>query len=68
MGTPSSAQVRVLLTDLELPAEKAALLEHAVRQRVEPQLIDALQSLPEKTYESVNEVLDELLRVQGQRA
>lgn len=63
MGTASSAQLKVLLVGIELPAEKPALLEYAVRKRAEPQFIDALQSLPERTYASVDEVVEELLRV-----
>jgi Protein of unknown function (DUF2795) len=62
MGTASSAQLKVLLVGVELPAEKPALLEYAVRQRAEPQLIDALQSLPAREYASVDEVVEELLR------
>jgi hypothetical protein len=63
VGTASSAQLKVLLVGIELPAEKPALLEYAVRKRAEPQFIDALQSLPERTYASVDEVVEELLRV-----
>ena len=62
MGTASSAQLKVLLVGVELPAEKTALLEYAVRQRAEPQLIDALQSLPAREYASVDEVVEELSR------
>ncbi|MDX6441474.1 MAG: hypothetical protein QOE43_1203 [Gaiellaceae bacterium] len=62
MGTASSAQLKVLLVGVELPAEKPALLEYAVRQRAEPQLIDALRSLPARAYASVDEVVEELLR------
>ena len=62
MGTASSAQLKVLLVGIDLPAEKPALLEYAVQQRAEPQVIDALQSLPEREYASVDEVVEELLR------
>jgi hypothetical protein len=62
MGTASSAQLKVLLVGVELPAEKPALLEYAVRKRAEPHLIDALQSLPSREYASVDEVVEELLR------
>jgi hypothetical protein len=51
-----------LLVGIELPAEKPALLEYAVRQRAEPHLIDALQSLPQREYASVDEVVEELQR------
>ena len=67
MGTASSAQLKVLLSGVELPAEKPALLEYAVRQRAEPQLIDALQSLPSREYESLDEVAEAFVRVQPAR-
>jgi hypothetical protein len=62
MGIVSSAQLKVLLVGLELPAEKPALLEYAVQQRADPQLIDALRSLPPREYASVDEVAEALLR------
>ena len=62
MGTASSAQLKVLLAGIDLPAEKPALLEYAVRQRAEPLFIDALQALPEREYASLDEVVEELLR------
>jgi Protein of unknown function (DUF2795) len=62
MGTASSAQLKVLLVGVELPAEKPALLEYAVRQRAQPHFLDALRSLPEREYASVDEVVEALLR------
>ena len=62
MGIAPSALLKVLLVGIELPAEKPALLEYAVRQRAEPHLIDALQSLPPREYASVDEVVEELQR------
>jgi hypothetical protein len=60
-------QVKTLLVGIPLPAEKTQLLEYAVRQRAEPQLIDVLRSLPDRRYESLDEVVEELLRVQPGR-
>ena len=62
MGSASSAQLKVLLVGVELPAEKPALLEYAVRQRAEPQFLEALKSLPEREYASVDEVVEALQR------
>jgi Protein of unknown function (DUF2795) len=62
VGIAPSALLKVLLVGIELPAEKPALLEYAVRQRAEPHLIDALQSLPPREYASVDEVVEELQR------
>src|SRR2546423_5519928 len=64
MGTASSAQLKTLLVGIGLPAEKPALLEYAVQQHAEPQLIDTLQSLPEKEYASLDEVAEALVHVQ----
>jgi hypothetical protein len=58
------AELKSLLFGIPLPAEKPALLEYAVRQRAEPALIDSLQELPDRKYESLDEVAEELLRVQ----
>jgi hypothetical protein len=58
------AELRAALVGIDLPADKARLLEYAVQQRVEPQQLDALQSLPERDFESLDDVVDELLHVQ----
>jgi hypothetical protein len=64
MDIARTAQLQVLLEGVGLPAEKAELLEYAVRQRAEPQFIAALRTLPDRKYESLDEVGEELARVQ----
>jgi hypothetical protein len=64
MDPSAAAELKTLLTGVRLPARKAELLEHAVGQRAEPQFLDALQSLPEREYVSLDEVVDDLLHVQ----
>ena len=64
MDTSRAAELQALLEGVALPAEKSALLEYAVRQRAEPYFIAALRSLPEKQYESLDEVGEELVHVQ----
>ena len=59
-----AAGLQSLLEGVPLPAEKPALLEYAVRQHAEPAFIAALRSLPERQYESLDEVGEELLHVQ----
>lgn len=49
---------------VDLPADKARLLEYAVQQHVEPQQLDALQSLSDREFASLDEVVDELLQVE----
>lgn len=64
MDTSRAAELQVLLEGVPLPATKDELLEYAVRQRAEPHFLEALRSLPEREYESLDEVGEELVRVQ----
>jgi hypothetical protein len=64
MDIARAAQLQVLLEGVALPAEKAELLEYAVRQHAEPQYIAALRTLPDRQFESLDEVGEELVRVQ----
>jgi hypothetical protein len=67
MDSRAAIELKTLLAGVALPAEKPRLLEHAVRQRAEPQLLAALQSLPDRQYESLDEVVEELLQMQPNR-
>jgi hypothetical protein len=62
--TRAAAELKAMLQGVALPSEKPALLEYAVRQHAEQQSLEALQSLPDREYESLDEVVEELLRVQ----
>jgi hypothetical protein len=64
VGTAEVAELRAALVGIELPADKARLLEYAVQQHVEPQQLDALQSLPDREFESLDVVVDALVDVQ----
>jgi hypothetical protein len=64
MDIARAAQLQVLLEGVPLPAEKAELLEYAVRQHAEPQLIADLRRVPDRKYESLDEVGEALVRVQ----
>jgi hypothetical protein len=64
VDTAAVAEIKTALVGVELPADKARLLEYAVRQHVEPQQLEALRSLPDREFESLDEVGDELLHVQ----
>jgi Protein of unknown function (DUF2795) len=55
------AELKTALVGIELPADKARLLEYAVQQHAEPQQLDALRSLPDREFVSLDEVVDELL-------
>jgi hypothetical protein len=69
MDPAAAAELKTLLVGVQLPAEKDELLEYAVRQHAEPQLLDALRSITGgKKYESLDAVVEELLRVQPDRS
>jgi hypothetical protein len=67
MDPSTTAALKTLLSGVDLPAEKAALLEYAVRQRAEPALLEALQALPARSFASLDEVVEALLHVQPVR-
>ena len=68
MNQAETAELKTTLTGVPLPARQPELLEYAVRQHAEPSLLDALRSLSDqKQYESLDEVAEELLRVQPVR-
>jgi hypothetical protein len=60
----TAVRVRATLAEVELPADKATLLEHAVRVHAEPLQLAALRALPDLRCESVDEVVQQL-RIQG---
>jgi hypothetical protein len=62
VDTSRAAELQVLLKGVPLPATKDQLLEYAVQQRAEPDLIAALRGLPEREYKSLDEVGEELVR------
>src|SRR3982751_4713966 len=64
VDTQAAAELKSTLQGISLPAEKPVLLEYAVRQRAEPAFVSALRSLPEREYESLDDVVEQLLLVQ----
>ncbi len=64
MNTAAVAELKTALVGIELPADKARLLEYAVQQHAEPQQLDALQRLPNREFASLDDVVGELLHVQ----
>jgi len=64
MDSRAAAELKAVLVGVPLPAEKPKLLEYAVQQRAEPALLDALRGIPDRTYESLDEVSEVLLHVQ----
>ena len=64
MDAVAAAELKTLLVGIDLPAEKARLLEYAVQQRAEPPLLDALGSLPDREFESLDDITEELARTE----
>ena len=62
MDLRAAVELKTLLVGVPLPAEKPGLLEYAVKHRAEPRSLDALQSLPDRRYDSLDEVLEDLVR------
>jgi len=61
----AAAELKSLLVGVSLPAQKPELLEYAVQQHAEPALLGALGTLSdEKKYESLDDVVEDLLQVQ----
>lgn len=68
MDPADAAELKATLVGVALPAEKPQLLEYAVQQRTEPRLLEGLRTLPEdKTFESLDDVVEALLHVQPPR-
>jgi hypothetical protein len=63
MDFAAAAELKTLLTGVDLPADKAALLGYAVQQHAQPSRIAALRSLPQREFVSLDDVAEELLHV-----
>jgi hypothetical protein len=66
MDPRAAVELKTLLVGVPLPAEKPGLLEYAVKQHAEPRSLDAIQSLPDRRYNSLDEVLEGLVHVHVQ--
>jgi hypothetical protein len=67
MDTARAAVLKTLLEGVPLPAEKSELLAYATSQHAEPDLLATLRRLPDKEYESLTDVVEELVHAQPQR-
>jgi hypothetical protein len=68
VNSAQAAELKTTLVGVALPAQKPELLEYAVQQRAEPELLAGLRTLSdEKKYESLDEVIEDLLQVQPAR-
>lgn len=58
------AELQVLLEGVPLPNERSSLLRYALREGASGEQIALLQRLPERRYDNIDEVGEELVRVQ----
>jgi hypothetical protein len=67
MSYAIAAETQVVLEGVPLPARKERLLAYARAQDAEERILAALRSLPEREYRALDEVGEELARVQPER-
>lgn len=58
------AELQVLLEGVSLPVERSGLLRYAARQGADAQQLGILRRLPERGFDNIDEVAEELVRVQ----
>ena len=58
------AELQVLLEGVPLPIERSSLLRYALHEGASGRQIAALRRLPERRYDNIDEVAEELVRVQ----
>jgi uncharacterized protein DUF2795 len=64
MEPASVAELQVLLEGVSLPAERASLVSYALHEGARGEQIALLQRLPEREYDTIDEVAEELVQVQ----
>jgi hypothetical protein len=61
------AELQVLLEGVALPSERSSLLTYAVQQGARGEQLGLLRRLPERAFETIDDVAEELVRVQPRR-
>lgn len=64
MEPASIAELQVLLEGVPLPNERSSLIRYALSEGASGEQIALLQGLPERRYDNIDEVAEELVRVQ----
>ena len=64
MDLAGVAELQVLLEGVPLPNERPSLLRYALHAGATGEQVAALQRLPERRYDNIDEVAEELLSVQ----
>ncbi|MFJ6671532.1 DUF2795 domain-containing protein [Actinosynnema sp. NPDC091369] len=66
--TTTVGRLRTVLGDVGYPADKGQLVDHASRNNADEDTVHALHAIPERRYESFDEVLDAVAIDQGREA
>ncbi len=66
MERAAVAELQVLLEGAPLPNERSTLVKYALSQGARAEQLSMLERLPERRFETIDEVAEELLRVQPQ--
>jgi hypothetical protein len=64
MSYAIAAETQVVLEGVPLPAAKERLVDYAQHQHAEPRVLAALRAIPDRVYRAIDEVGEELARVQ----
>lgn len=67
MNLARAAELQVMLEGVPLPARREQLLDYARRQDAKSLQLEALRRLPGRLYSSLDEVGEQLVRVQPPR-
>jgi hypothetical protein len=63
----SVAELQVLLEGVPLPSERSSLVRYALHEGARGEQIAMLRRLPDRRYDNIDEVAEELVRVQPAR-
>ncbi|MFE9748739.1 DUF2795 domain-containing protein [Saccharothrix saharensis] len=66
--TTTVGRLRTVLGDVGYPADKGQLVDHASRNNADEDTVHALHAIPERRYESFDQVLDAVAIDQGREA
>ncbi len=68
MDLSQVAELQVLLEGMPLPSERPTLVRYALHAGASGEQVAMLQRLPERRFETIDEVAEALVRVQPSRA
>jgi hypothetical protein len=60
------AELQVLLEGVPLPSDRSSLVDHALSEGARGEQLTVLRRLPDRSYDSIDEVAEELVSVQPQ--